>query len=725
MALHIPTGGAGLVRTIALFSCSLVFLGAAFGQQPTCTVASGLPTALAEGLTEPVGDISVTCTGGSGPITTLIVVTLNANVTNRVLNDGSLANVAITGSVSSQTPPVLNSPKTVLFGSVQMQSFPAVFKITGLRVAVPTVTGGSGTLLITALVSGNLANFPSQPVSVAVVATGLLSSVLNFGVPCRLGSPTPDSVDFSGLLAAGTSFSAIRITEGSPSAFTPKSASADSGVRFMVNISGYGPNSTVYVPDIIVGNRGTNPTSAGAFGSAQNGGTYTPGASQLLLARVDGADATGAGGAPVAAIPGGVTAYTSVTQLKLVNGAASVTYEVLDANAGVIDSAQIPVFVAVPVASCNTPLQSTLNATIAPTSTASQPTLSDPIPRYVATTPASDCAAIGDCSAPYFPILQISPASITLNGSLFGQPQTGFITVSDSGSGQLTFNVSTTYQTAANQSSANWLSLSDTAGVVGPTAGNNVFALRLTADPSLISISGTYQATVTLSAGSAGTTAVPVTFNVSDAGAVIQSVVNAANSQPGPVAPGSFAAIYGVNLVPKKPPATVTFNGFPASISFDGQPTATSPSQINVLVPAALGSAANAGVVATIDGVVTNTFPVKLAANAPGVFTPGILNQDNSINLAASPASLGDIVQIFLTGLATPVTLPLAVTIGNQSVNGAGIFYAGVSSIPGLEQINVQVPASLSLSGNSAPLSVCVQDSGGPICSAPVNLYLH
>jgi uncharacterized protein (TIGR03437 family) len=412
--------------------------------------------------------------------------------------------------------------------------------------------------------------------------------------------------------------------------------------------------------------------------------------------------------------------------LNLVNGAATVTYEVLDGNTGVLDSAQIPVFVVVPATSCSTVPQNTLGAALAPASTVSVATQTDAIPRYVATTPASDCSVNGDCAASYFPILQVAPPSINLNSSLFGQPQTAFITVGDGGSGQFNFNVSTAYQPAAGQSSANWLSLSGSSGVVGPSTGVNNIALRLTADPSVLLLAGAYQATVTVNAGSAGTIAVPITFNVGPAGAVIQSIVNAANSQPGPVTANSFVAIYGINLVPKTPPATVTFNGFPAAISYDGQPTATSPSQINVLVPAALGLAANAGVIATIDGVVSNTFAVKLVANAPAVFNPGILNQNNSVNLAVAPASRGDIIQIFLTGLSTPISLPLTVNIGSQAITGSQILYAdAVASIPGLEQVNVQVPTSLPFNGSSAPLSICVQDVSGPICSAPVNLYLQ
>jgi uncharacterized protein (TIGR03437 family) len=723
MAHVIRIGSAGQARIISLAVFFLIFSFCAFGQQPTCTVSSLAPTVHAEGLAEQVSDISFVCSGGSGTVTTLLAVTLNANITNRLDVNGNLTNVTINGAATSLQLPTLNSPKTLLFGVVQLPGASAVFTITGVRAAVATVSGGGATPIVTGSVYADQLSLPSQQLFLATGAPTLLSSVVNYGVPCA-GSPSPATQDFPGLIAAGTIASTIRVTDAVVGAFSPRAPTADFGVRFLVNISGYGPNAQVFVPDVIVGGITTpTPTSGGDFNTTTNGGTYTPGTNQLLLTRVNGADATGAGGSLfLSAAPGAAQSFTSVTQLNLVNGAASVTYEVLASTPGVIESAQIPVFVAVPATSCSTVLESTLGATLAPASTVSVATQTDPIPRYIATTPASDCTLIGDCTASYFPTLQVAPASITLNGFQQEPVQTSLIAVGNGGSGQLTFNVSIAYQTAANQSTANWLSVSPATGVVGATAGITSFAVTLSADPSNLQIQGAYQATVTINAGTAGTVTVPVTFNIGPPGLFIQSIVNAANSQPGPVTVGSFVAVYGLNLAPKtSAPPMVTFNGFPGVVSFDGA------TQINVLVPAGLGSASVAGVVATIDGVPSNTFALSLVANAPAVFNPGILNQDNSVNLASAPESLGQIIQIFLTGLATPVTLPVTVNIGNQAISGNQIIYAGpVPSVPGLEQVNVQVPTGLTFTGNSAPLTICVPGtSGKPNCSAPVPLYLH
>ncbi len=723
----------GRFKVVSSAVFCFTFASLVFGQQPTCSASSVSVPVHAEGLAEQIGNITLTCAGGSGTVNSTLVVTLNANITNRLDVNGNLTNVTVNGA-TSLLPPVLNSPASALF-SIQFPGPGAQITISGLRAAVATIGGGGANQFVTGSVAATQVNLSINALSLGVTEPTLLSSVVNSGIPCR-GSASPIAPTFAALVQAGTTSSTIRITEASQNAFAPKAPTADFGVRFLVSLSGYGPNAQVFVPDVIVGNHGTTPSSAGTFNSAANGGTYTPGSNQLLLTRVNGADSTGAGGTlALAAIPGAATSFTSVTQVSLVNGGASVTYEVLDANPGLVDSAQIPVFVAVPTTSCFTVQANTLGATLAPASNVSVATQTDPIPRYIAFTPASDCTVMGDCGAAYLPVLQASPASITLSSSSLGQTQTGFITVTDGGSSQLTFSASAAYQTATNQSVANWLSINGILvtgaagntinGIVNPSAGINGSGLNLSASPAALLIPGAYQATVTVNAGTAGTITVPVTFNVGPAGPVIQSAVNAANSQPGPITAGSLVTIYGLNLVPKNT-ATVTFDGSPATILYDG-PSGSSGTQINVLVPAGLGSIANVGITATIDGVASNNFNARMVANAPAVFNSGILNQDNTVNQASVPASLGDIIQIFLTGLATPVTVPVTVNIGSQAIGGNQILYAGAApSIPGLEQVNVEVPPALTFSGNSAPLSICVPGANGqPVCSAPVNLYLH
>ena len=257
---------------------------------------------------------------------------------------------------------------------------------------------------------------------------------------------------------------------------------------------------------------------------------------QLLLTRVNGADATGAGGSLFLAAAPVARSFASVTQLNLTNGAGSVVYEVLAANPGVTDTAQIPIFVVVPPTTCPDSLENSLGATLAPASSVSVATVTDPIPRYIATTPASDCALIGDCAAPYFPVLLIGQTKppIILNGSSQGSTQTAVITVNNGGGAQMTFNISTTYQTAANL-------------IAGELVNHQLqhrccrnkqllFPLTLFSEPGCCPsdprrVPGDRGA---INAGSAGTITLPVTFNVgapAPQAPTIQGVVNAANSQ--------------------------------------------------------------------------------------------------------------------------------------------------------------------------------------------------
>src|SRR4051794_1456700 len=188
MVHTIRNGRAGHVRIIALALFFLIFSFSLFGQQPSCTVTGGSPTVHAEGLAELVGDITISCSGGSPAITTILAVGLNANITNRLDASGNLTGITYTSGGASVPPPTFNAPNSLFFGSLQISGVGVPFVISGLRVAVPTVTGGSAAPLITATVQGTQVSLPDQATIVGVAAPTLLASALNYGVPC-LGSP--------------------------------------------------------------------------------------------------------------------------------------------------------------------------------------------------------------------------------------------------------------------------------------------------------------------------------------------------------------------------------------------------------------------------------------------------------------------------------------------------------------------------------------------------------
>jgi uncharacterized protein (TIGR03437 family) len=332
-------------------------------------------------------------------------------------------------------------------------------------------------------------------------------------------------------------------------------------------------------------------------------------------------------------------------------------------------------------------------------------TATDPIPRFVANTPGPDCQVFSDCSGSYFPMLSVSTTPITLNGASLGNPRTATLGVTNVGGSQMPFQVSIAYQ-----SGSGWLS-------VTPTSGVNSTTLTVTASPAALQ-PGTFNATITVNAGSAGTASVVATFNVGPQGPLIQALVNAASFKPGPISSGSYVALFGVDLAGTN--VGVTFNGLAGTVVYD------SATQINLIVPN-LGVQQGANVIATIGTQVSDPFVVALTPNVPGIFTPGIVNANGTVNSASNPAPRGTSIAIYMTGLFNPLTGPVTVNMGSTAA-GTGLvpsFAGPQGTLPALDQVNVAIPASLTLTGNSVPLGVCVVDYTGNVCSNQVSLFLQ
>jgi len=228
---------------------------------------------------------------------------------------------------------------------------------------------------------------------------------------------------------------------------------------------------------------------------------------------------------------------------------------------------------------------------------------------------------------------------------------------------------------------------------------------------------------------------------VSGAGVFVnpQGVVNAASNVPAgdAISPGEFIAIYGSRLAPSTavapPPYPALLNGVSVTINSLPAPLyLVSATQINCLVPYAAAPAGTrtANIIVTSNGVVSNTVTVPIATTSPGVFslnTTGtgdgaILHVDNSVVNSILPAKKGEIVQLFMAGLGA-VTTPVADGQGaaaadtvnesvQVSVNGvaATVAYAGLSSLPGLYQINFTVPASVTGTGEM-PIAITTPEA--------------
>jgi uncharacterized protein (TIGR03437 family) len=704
-----PLGLVGLVSTTAQAQTT-----------QTCNTSGTIASQVAStGLAEQIGDLVITCSGGVSGLSVIgaLYITLNTNITNSLDANGNPQNITLSGNGATVTAAsaVLTSSSTLLVNTVNYtvpapSTSPVTLRISGIRAAVASIQNGLSPASVSATLAAPGFSLLDNQVVVAIGTGVAVSSALNNGIPCA-GSPVPSSLDFPSFVAAGAASSAVRVTETVANAFAAKALATTNGTRILINFSGYGTGVRLFVPDAIVGNSGTIPTTDGEFASGVSGGTYTPLSNQLLLSRVSGSEQNGNGGSLVAVLPSVITSFTSVSELAVTSGAAYAVYEVLNANPSAVESFQVPVFIGTVAGNCSASLTAELSAELGPISTVSVATATDPVPRYVAAALGSDCQQIGDCTAGYFPILTISSAPVSFAGSSFGVVQQMAIALTNTGGTQLNLIVSITYQTGLN-----WLSAIPVSGAAG-------LALNLTANPAALQ-PGVYTATVTLNAGVAGSATIPVTFTVGPAGVTVQAIVNAASFQPGVVSPGGYVALFGSDLTGTTGTATnpsVTFNGLNATVVY------ASASQINLIVPASLSGQNTAAVVVNANGQISNTFTAALAPNAPGIFNPGVLNSDNTVNSPSRPAIRGTSIQVYLTGLASPVIVgTVTVTIGGQS--GISPSFAGAQpTYPALDQINVTVPASLSFTGNSAPLSVCVVPVplAPPICSATVPLYLQ
>ena len=221
--------------------------------------------------------------------------------------------------------------------------------------------------------------------------------------------------------------------------------------------------------------------------------------------------------------------------------------------------------------------------------------------------------------------------------------------------------------------------------------------------------------------------------NVSGSGIFVnpQGIVNAAGNAPvgNAISPGEFIAIYGSGLstqtLTSTPPYPGSLGG--VAVSIGGLPAPVylvSPGQINCLVPYNVDTSKSSTTVLVMsNGATSNSVSAPLAKTAPGIFSDdlsgtgdgAIVHLDGTLVNAASPAVKGEILSIYLTGLGplqnpiadgtAPGAVDNATTLIAVFVNGIAVstsppFYSGINpSYPGLYQINFQVPATLTVSG--------------------------
>jgi uncharacterized protein (TIGR03437 family) len=699
---------------VPLLGFSLPALVAQTSFNGRCQVSSTPLQVRAEGLAERVGDIGIQCSGGT-PGSTLsgnLTLYLPVSVSNRVDADNfttdavvsidsgtGFAPSAVRGKVSGNSIAFNGLSFSTPTGSLNL-------RVSGVRAAISQFGSGAQQPVL-ASISSTLPVDQAQVV-VAYPRTGLTATLYSTGITC-VGSPAPATFTLANLFAAGTFFASTRLTEGFSSAFEPKQLGATNGVRFLVKYSGLPAGARLYVPDAVAGSDALSPTSGGDLGIPQSVGQYVPGSNTLVLVRVNGADATGSGGFAVAAPQGsGPQVLNSVSEVPLTGGSGFVVYEVADANPAIQESAQFPTFIT--LTSVTAPATVMEVVSLAPVSQVATASATAPIPRFVAATAPSDCSALGDCSASYFPKLMADATPIKISAVANGGPMTspnGYITVRNAGGGLLAWSVAFNYQ-----SGSGWLFADYPSGI-----GNA--SVRVWSDTKTLSV-GTYQATITINAGSAGSQTIPVTLTVTPAPPtpppppttsqpVVSQVVNAASFEVTPLVAGSLGTVMGSHLSGKS--VSAAFDGVAATILY------ASDSQLNLQVPAALAAKTSANLVMTVDGVASAPKMVTLAPAWPAIFAHGVLNQDSSLNGESAAAVAGDILQVFLTGI--PKNAVVSGQIGDQK-NLAPLYSGDAPTVPGVQQVNLAVPPG---AGAGSTLVLCATPPGGQaICSTPYAL---
>jgi len=545
---------------------------------------------------------------------------------------------------------------------------------------------------------------------VANPQTSAYATLYSSGIACA-GSPVPATLSLSNLFQAGTAFASTRFTEGFAAAFQARSGTDDNGTRFLVKYSGFPSNAHVYVPDFVAGSSALAPTAGGDLGAPQQVGQYAPGSGTLLLARVTGADANGAGGYPAALPAAGSNPVplNPVSEVALSGGAGYAVYEVADANPNLQETVQFPTFIA--LSSVTAPAVASESVSLAPVSNAPAASASAPVPRFVGTALPSDCALLGDCGAAYFPKLNVPAAPIQLTavagGAMTGLA--GYIPIQNAGGGIMDWTATVVYV-----SGSGWLSLSS-------TSGQSYGSIMVVANAKGLA-AGTYQAKIVIDAGPlAGNATVPATLVVQAAPApppppaptlTVSKVVNAATFEATPLVAGSLGTLMGSHLSGKS--VTVTFDGLPASLLY------TSDTQINFQVPAGLGSKTSATLVVTADGSSSAPVVVALAPAWPSIFANGVLNQDSTVNSTANGAAAGTILQVFATGIPGSATVSVQIADRKDLIP----LYAGdAPTLTGVQQVNVAIPGDVASSATQ--VIVCASTGGQQYCSAAAPLTVQ
>jgi len=457
----------------------LIIIGTASAQTGvTCTAfVANQPTLRQEGVTEPAGDILITCNGtlqGAqlGPQTLSLYVN-GAAITSRQLYTGSTvptsipteAALLVNDNVSTATQGLLQNGALV-FSGFTLPNNPGVafqIRITNVRVNANSLAAGSfvtGTVLATFgiqnqqnLVLGaiqsslsvavssvtNFAQCNSTPTAGSTVSTITVKELVNtaFKAPnvcvagqnnCTGSNTVPGQWYQNGVNSESQTVLPTGIS-GWTNALGATPGLADSATRIRINFSNVPAGVTIALPvSVGTGTSSLVATSAGDVGS------FTQAGSSITL-----------------------------------TSAGSVTYEVRAQNGSGIDSFAIPVIVTYTYTPPSTPNVGTIlaSATYAPTSaevTALNPTFG--IPRFADTSVLTPFITLSACQTDLLFTFMTNQAGFDTGFAIantstdpFGTPaQNGTCTLNWYGSGPAAGTATTTASIASGQTYANLVS---------------------------------------------------------------------------------------------------------------------------------------------------------------------------------------------------------------------------------------------------------------------------
>lgn len=678
-----------------------------------------------EGLTERLGEMVFTCNGNvpNGDVGANFNVFINAPVTNKVSDDG-MTDATLTVDAGPGTTPQtararLIAPSNLVFEFLN-------WTLTAVPVTTITISNirvnatGTPARAITAAVSttGISRIVTNQPIlTVGFTQPGLFTNSSTTSILCDGSAlPSDEIITMSNLYGAGTRVSSIRVTEGTANAFELRQANTTSGTRIVIRYSGFPAASRLFVPDAVAGSTASEPSSAGDLGLPRALGRYVPGGpGQLLLVRVRGHDANGAGGVLAWTPPFGATApfvLDAASEVILNRGTGIAVYEVYDGSPAILESAQIPTFLALPPTGGAISVAQA-QVSFGPISDVRTASTTAPVPRFAAVTPGIDCSILRDCGADYFPKLVVDAPPLNFQAQAGVPGFLGkFIRILNDLGGTMIWTAKIQYKRDGPEG---WLRVSRDIGV------NNA-SIILDALPEKLPGAGIYEATLIIDAGAlAGTKLLPVLLIATEAPKpivrpLVSKAYNPASERFTTLVPGSRGVIEGLRLGGAA--TQLTLDSIQAKI------LSATDTRVEFVVPESLGFRTTAQLIHTADFVPSEPFTVALAPAVPVIYPNGVLNQDGTPNSAAYPEFVGNIFQVFATGLPPGSLGTLSAKIHDREINQP-LFAGPAPGLDGIQQVNFVIPDDLP--AMNSEVIVCGWPANAPgqrVCSPPAVVVL-